>query len=211
MPGLYSPGDYDLAGFCVGAAERGGLLPRDTLKAGDIVIGVASDGVHSNGFSLLRKIAFDIGLGWGDAAPFDSSRPFGEAVLDPTRIYVKAALAAHRCGGVKAFAHITGGGLPGNVSRVLPPDLSVTINLGAIPTQAVFAWLADAGKIKQREMLRTFNCGIGFVAITAPEDATAVIRAFQLQGEKAFPIGFVENRAEGRPAVHCSGALEASA
>jgi phosphoribosylformylglycinamidine cyclo-ligase len=211
MPGMYAPGDYDLAGFCVGAAERGNLLPRENIAAGDVVIGVASSGVHSNGFSLVRKIVRDSGLTWSAPAPFEPSRRLGEALLDPTRIYVKAALAAHEAGSVKAFAHITGGGLPGNIPRVLPAGLGVTINLGAIPSQPVFHWLAKAGRIAEAEILRTFNCGIGLTAITAPDQATAVVHSFQRNGEKAFPIGFVDKLEEGVPPIRFSGVLEASA
>jgi phosphoribosylformylglycinamidine cyclo-ligase len=211
MPGMYAPGDYDLAGFCVGAAERGNLLPTENIVAGDVVIGVASSGVHSNGFSLVRKIVRDSGLTWSAPAPFEPSRRLGEALLDPTRIYVKAALAAHEAGSVKAFAHITGGGLPGNIPRVLPAGLGVTINLGAIPSQPVFHWLAKAGRIAEAEILRTFNCGIGLTAITAPDRATTVIHSFQRNGEKAFPIGFVDTLEEGIPPIRFSGALEASA
>lgn len=211
MPGMYAPGDYDLAGFSVGAAERGNLLPRGDVAAGNLLVGVASTGVHSNGFSLVRKIVRDSGLTWQDAAPFDTARPLGEALIEPTRIYVKAALAAHATGHVKAFAHITGGGLPGNVPRVLPKGLGVTFNLGAMPLEPVFEWLSKSGRVDQTEMLRTFNCGVGFVAVTAPEHAAAVIRCFQRRGEKAFPIGFVEKRAGGAEAVRYSGVLEVCA
>ncbi len=211
MPGLYAPGDYDLAGFCVGAAERGELLPKETIETGDILIGVASNGVHSNGFSLVRKIVRDSGLAWEDPAPFDPLRRLGEALLDPTRIYVKAALAAHKTDKVKGFAHITGGGLPGNVPRILPAHFCASINLGAIPAQPVFQWLTKAGGIEEAEMLRTFNCGIGLVAVAAPGDATAVIQALQRHGEKAFPIGSIEKRDSGAPDVQFSGALEVCA
>ncbi len=208
MPGMYAPGDYDLAGFCVGAAERGALLPRDGIAPGDLLIGLASSGVLSNGFSLVRKIVRDAGLSWPDPAPFDPSRLLGEALIAPTRIYVKAALAAHAIGLVKAFAHITGGGLPGNVPRVLPEGMGLDIDLGAIPCQPVFHWLANAGKIEQPEMLRTFNCGVGFAAIVAPHDATQVCECFHAHGEKAFPIGIVEKRA-GETLVRYVGALGA--
>src|SRR5262249_39818156 len=127
MPGMYAPGDYDLAGFCVGAAERGALLPREDIAPGDLLIGVASSGVHSNGYSLVRKVVRNTGLAWQDPAPFEPARRLGEALMRPTRIYVKAALAAHAAGRVKAFAHITGGGLPGNVPRVLPAGLGLNI------------------------------------------------------------------------------------
>jgi phosphoribosylformylglycinamidine cyclo-ligase len=211
MPGLYARDDYDLAGFCVGAAERRTLLPREDIPEGDIVIGVASSGVHSNGFSLVRKIVRDSSLGWDSPAPFDPSRSLGEALLEPTRIYVKAALAAHATARVKAFAHITGGGLPGNVPRVLPPNAGVRVDLSALPCQPVFHWLAKAGKVEEAEMLRTFNCGIGFVAVVAPNDASAIADCFHSHGEKAFPIGIVEKRRDDGPAMRFSGKLGASA
>jgi phosphoribosylformylglycinamidine cyclo-ligase len=211
MPGMYAPGDYDLAGFCVGAAERGALLPREDFAEGDLVIGVASSGVHSNGFSLVRKIVRDAGLAWDAPAPFDPARPLGEALLAPTRIYVKAALAAHRLGLVKAFAHITGGGLPGNAPRVLPPGFGLSIDLSAIQSQPVFHWLAEAGRVPEAEMLRTFNCGVGFIAIVAPHDAAAAGACFQEHGERAFPIGIVEKRQDGAPAMAFIGKLGASA
>jgi phosphoribosylformylglycinamidine cyclo-ligase len=209
MPGLYAQGDYDLAGFCVGAAGRGTLLPREDIAPGDLLIGVASSGVHSNGFSLIRKIVRDAGLSWQDPALFEPARQLGEALLTPTRIYVKAALAAHATGRVKAFAHITGGGLPGNVPRVLPAGLGLNIDLGALPCQPVFHWLAAAGKIDEAEMLRTFNCGAGFVAIVAPQDATAIAGCFHAHDEEAFPIGIVEKRKEGEPPVRYVGTLGA--
>jgi phosphoribosylformylglycinamidine cyclo-ligase len=209
MPGLYAPGDYDLAGFCVGAAERGTLLPREDIAPGDLLIGVASSGVHSNGFSLVRKIVRDAGLSWQDPAPFEPAQKLGEALITPTRIYVKAALAAHATGHVKAFAHITGGGLPGNVPRVLPEGLGLNIDLGALPCQPVFHWLAAAGKVDEAEMLRTFNCGAGFVAIVAPQNATAIAGCFHAHDEEAFPIGIVERRHDGEPLVRYVGTLGA--
>jgi phosphoribosylformylglycinamidine cyclo-ligase len=208
MPGMYAPGDYDLAGFCVGAAERGALLPRDDIAPGDLLLGVASAGVHSNGFSLVRQIVREAGLSWQDPAPFDPQMSLGEALIAPTRIYVKPALAAHAMCRVKAFAHITGGGLPGNVPRVLPEGMGLDVDLGAIPGQPVFHWLAKAGNVRQDEMLRTFNCGVGFVAIVAPHDATAICACFHSHGEKVFPIGIVEKRADG-PLVQYAGALGA--
>lgn len=208
MPGMYAPGDYDLAGFCVGAAERGTLLPREDIAEGDTAIGLASSGVHSNGFSLVRKIVRDAGLSWHGPAPFDAARPLGEALIAPTRIYVKAALAAHRKGRIKALAHITGGGLPGNVPRILPAGLGLRIDLSAIPCPPVFHWLAKAGAVPEAEMLRTFNCGVGFVAIAAAADSDAVMENLRAHGETAFPIGVVEKRA-GEPSVRFSGALGA--
>ncbi len=209
MPGMYAPGDYDLAGFCVGAAERGRLLPREHIAEGDLLIGVASSGVHSNGFSLVRKIVRDQGLSWHDPAPFEPSKSLGQALIEPTRIYVKPALAAHAAGKVKAFAHITGGGLPGNVPRVLPPGFGLDIDLGAISCPPVFHWLAEAGKVEEAEMLRTFNCGVGFAAVVAPHDAAAIGEFFHAHGERAFSIGIVERRAADEPLVRTSGKLGA--
>ena len=209
MPGMYAQGDYDLAGFCVGAAERGRLLPREDIAEGDLLIGVASSGVHSNGFSLVRKIVRDAGLSWQDPAPFDVSLSLGRALIEPTRIYVKPALAAHAAGRAKAFAHITGGGLPGNVPRVLPAGFGLDIDLGAIHCPPVFHWLAKAGKVEEAEMLRTFNCGVGFVAIAAPHDATAIVEFFHEHGERAFPIGIVEKRKGDEPLVRYAGKLGA--
>ncbi len=209
MPGLYAPGDYDLAGFCVGAAERGNLLPRGDISEGDLLIGVASTGVHSNGFSLVRKIVRDQHLKWEDLAPFDAARPLAEALLEPTRIYVKPALAAHETGKVKAFAHITGGGLPENLPRVLPKGLGALIDLGSFHCQPVFHWLAAAGKVDAEEMLRTFNCGVGFVAIVAPEDSNAIVERFRAHQDTAFPIGIIERREDDVPEVRFLGKLGA--
>jgi len=197
MPGLYAEGDYDLAGFAVGAAERGQLLPRGDVQAGDVVIGLASNGLHSNGFSLIRKLAADAGLGWDDAAPFAADRALGEALLEPTRIYVKPVLAAIKTtGAVKALAHITGGGLTENIPRILPPTLAAEIALDKVSPQPVFGWIARQGRIEPQEMLRTFNCGIGMAVICAPDQAEAVCDALDAQGEQAKPIGRLIAREE---------------
>src|SRR3954451_12585534 len=162
MPGLYAEGDYDLAGFAVGAAERGTLLPRPDIIAGDVLLGLPSSGVHSNGFSLVRRIVELSGLSWQAPAPFAPDRSLGDALLEPTRIYVKPLLAAIRAtGAIKALAHITGGGFPDNIPRVLPKGLGAILDLGAIPVPPVFGWLAKTGGVTETEMLRTFNCGIG--------------------------------------------------
>ncbi|MFL5083379.1 MAG: phosphoribosylformylglycinamidine cyclo-ligase, partial [Xanthobacteraceae bacterium] len=176
MPGLYASGDYDLAGFAVGAAERGMLLPRDDIAVGDVVIGLASSGIHSNGFSLVRRVVERANLSWDGVAPFQPVSALGEALLAPTRIYVAACLAAIReSGAVKALAHITGGGFPDNIPRVLPKGLGVELELSQVPVLPVFKWLAATGGIAEAEMLRTFNCGIGMVAVVAPEQAEAVM------------------------------------
>ena len=178
MPGVYQPGDYDLAGFAVGAVGRGDVLPRADIKPGDVVIGLASTGVHSNGFSLVRRVAATARLTWDSSAPFDPSRSLGEALLTPTRLYVRSCLAAIRkTKAVKALAHITGGGFVDNIPRVLPPGLGVALDLARVPVLPVFKWLAAAGKIGENEMLRTFNCGIGMVAVLDRDGADAARRS----------------------------------
>jgi phosphoribosylformylglycinamidine cyclo-ligase len=208
MPGLYQPGDYDLAGFAVGAAERGALLPRRDIAAGDIVIGLASTGVHSNGFSLVRSIAATAGLGWDAAAPFEPSRSLGEALLTPTRLYVKSCLAALReTKAVKALAHITGGGILENLPRVLPDGLGVHIDLPRVPVLPVFKWLASAGDVAEHEMLRTFNCGVGMVAVVAPHEVDAVASVLAREGETVMRLGEIVTAVDG-PRVVCSGRLD---
>ena len=211
MPGLYSGDDYDLAGFAVGAVERGALLPRADIAAGDAIIGLASSGVHSNGYSLVRKVVEKSGLMWSAPAPFagEQSQPtsLGEAILTPTRIYVKSCLAAIRSTkAVKGLAHLTGGGFPDNIPRVLPDGLGARIDLATVPVLPVFKWLAGEGGIAQSEMLRTFNCGIGMIVIAAAKDAGAVTQAFNDAGEQALTIGSVV-RATGDTRVVYDGQL----
>jgi phosphoribosylformylglycinamidine cyclo-ligase len=192
MPGLYSGSDYDLAGFAVGAVERGKFLPRPDVKAGDLVLGLCSSGLHSNGFSLVRKIVEHAALAWTDPAPFAAGKPLADALLTPTRIYVKPLLRILAdTVGIKALAHITGGGFPDNLPRVLPKNLGVELDLSAIPVPRVFAWLAAMGNISEAEMLRTFNCGIGMVAIACAEKAAEVLRAFDEAGERIVTLGRV--------------------
>ncbi|WP_029039853.1 phosphoribosylformylglycinamidine cyclo-ligase [Cucumibacter marinus] len=194
MPGMYAKGDYDLAGFAVGAAERGTLLPRNDMAAGDVVIGLGSDGVHSNGFSLVRRIADSAGLRWDNRAPFEDAT-LGEALLAPTRIYVKSLLAALRAGmPIKGLAHITGGGLIENIPRVLPKPLAVEIDLSLIDVPPVFSWLAAAGGVSEPEMYRTFNCGVGMIVIAPREYADELIGFFAAQGESARVIGHLAER-----------------
>jgi phosphoribosylformylglycinamidine cyclo-ligase len=208
MPGLYSGEDYDLAGFAVGAAERGTLLPRADIAEGDAIIGLASSGVHSNGYSLVRKVVEKTALPWTAPAPFAPAQTLGEAILTPTRIYVKPCLAAIReTKAVKGLAHITGGGFPDNIPRVLPDGLGARIDLAAVPVLPVFKWLAAAGNIASEELLRTFNCGVGMIAIAAEQDAETVIRALEGAGEKAVRIGRVA-KAEGAARVVYDGALD---
>src|ERR1700688_952404 len=198
MPGLYAPGDYDLAGFAVGAVGRADLLPRADIAAGDVVIGVASTGVHSNGFSLVRRVAATAGLTWEKQAPFDPSRTLGEALLTPTRLYVRSCLAAIRqTKAVKALAHITGGGFVDNIPRVLPDGLAVTLDLDRVPVLPVFKWLAASGKITEAEMLRTFNCGIGMVAVLERNAAEAASERFSAQGETVVALGEVVAAKDG--------------
>jgi phosphoribosylformylglycinamidine cyclo-ligase len=192
LPGLYSREDYDLAGFAVGAAERGTLLPRPDIAEGDAIIGLASSGLHSNGYSLVRKVVEKSGVAWYEPAPFAPEQSLSEVILSPTRIYVKACLAVIRkTKNVKGLAHITGGGFPDNIPRVLPNGLGARIDLGAVPVLPVFKWLASDGGIARDEMLRTFNCGVGMIVIAAPKHAAAVAKAFGHSGEKAIIIGEV--------------------
>jgi phosphoribosylformylglycinamidine cyclo-ligase len=208
MPGVYRGGDYDLAGFAVGAAERNAILPRDDIRSGDVVLGIASSGVHSNGFSLVRKVVAKSGLKWSALAPFDKKRKLGQAALVPTRIYVKSCLAAIRkTKAVKGLAHITGGGFPDNIPRVLPKGLGARIELARVPVLPIFKWLAKAGRIAEPEMLRTFNCGIGMVAVVEPRKASAVAAVLRRCGETVVQIGEVVPAAKGKPRVSYTGRL----
>ncbi|HET7806065.1 MAG TPA: phosphoribosylformylglycinamidine cyclo-ligase [Pseudolabrys sp.] len=192
MPGVYRGDDYDLAGFAVGAVERDAVLPRADIAEGDVIIGLGSSGVHSNGYSLVRKVVEQAGIGWSAQAPFMAGKSLGESILAPTRIYVKSCLAAIRgTKAVKGLAHITGGGFPDNIPRVLPKGLGARIDLAAVPVLPVFKWLAGAGRIAQNEMLRTFNCGIGMVVVVSAMDADAVSRELERAGEKAVALGKV--------------------
>jgi phosphoribosylformylglycinamidine cyclo-ligase len=207
MPGLYAAGDYDLAGFAVGAAERGTLLPRRDIASGDVLIGLASSGVHSNGFSLVRRLVGDLGLGWNAPAPFAASASLAEALLTPTRIYVNSTLTAIReTGAVKALAHITGGGLTENLPRVLPDGVAAEIDLSAWAPPPVFAWIARKGGVAETEMLRTFNCGIGLVIVCGADEADRLCAFLDGRGEDARVIGALRE-AEGKPAVRFSGSL----
>jgi len=196
MPGLYAPGDYDLAGFAVGAVERGSLLPRTDLAEGDVILALPSSGVHANGFSLVRRAVEQTGLSWDDPAPFAPSMALGEALLTPTRIYVRQIVETiRRTHAVKALAHITGGGLTDNIPRVLPPGLAAEIDLGAFTLPPVFAWLQEAG-LGQAELLRTFNCGIGMVLIVSLHD---VERVLEHLGATTRVIGAIGQRGRGDP------------
>ena len=192
MPGLYKDGDYDLAGFAVGAAERGTLLPGRDIEAGDAVIGLVSSGVHSNGFSLVRKVVEQAGLNFASPAPFAPVMTLGGALLTPTKLYVKSCLRAIReTGAVKGLAHITGGGFTDNIPRVLPKHLGVKIDLAQIQVLPVFKWLASQAGIAELEMLRTFNCGVGMVAIVKPDAALQVMDLLTEAGESVALLGHV--------------------
>ncbi len=194
MPGMYQPGDYDLAGFAVGAVERGEMLPRGDIIVGDVLIGLAASGVHSNGYSLVRRLVKESGLAWEAPAPFEPQRSLAEALLAPTRIYVQPVLAAIEAAGgthgaVKALAHITGGGLSENVPRVLPDNVAARIDLASFAVLPVFGWLAEIGRLPDAEMLKTFNCGIGMVLVVAKAEADQVVRMLQEAGEAPYVIG----------------------
>ncbi|MEZ5923565.1 MAG: phosphoribosylformylglycinamidine cyclo-ligase [Hyphomicrobiaceae bacterium] len=223
MPGMYAAKSYDLAGFAVGAVERNEILPRTDIETGDVLIGLAASGVHSNGYSLVRLIVRKAGLDWQRPAPFASGQSLAEALLTPTRIYVQPVLEAIRAtggggpgGAIKALSHITGGGLTENLPRVMPTGLAAHIDLSAFRAPAVFGWLQTSGGMAETEMLRTFNCGIGMVVVTARAEAEAVLAALRASGEDARIIGAVEpgrgikSEAKGKgeaEAVRYSGAL----
>ncbi len=204
MPGVYRESDYDLAGFAVGAVERGAAITGERVKPGDVVLALASSGVHSNGYSLVRKVVADAGLALSKPAPFASNLSLGEVLLEPTRIYVKSGLAAARSGKVKAFAHITGGGLIENIPRVLPDGTCAALDAARWELPVVFGWLAKTGRIAPEEMARTFNCGIGMVVVTAPEDANAVAAMLEQAGERVLEIGRIETAA-GTAQVRIAG------
>ncbi|MGE5513440.1 MAG: phosphoribosylformylglycinamidine cyclo-ligase [Bacteroidota bacterium] len=223
MPGMYADKDYDLAGFAVGAVERGEILPRGDIVAGDVLIGLASSGVHSNGYSLVRRLIAEEGLDHNGPAPFDSGKSLAEALLAPTRIYVKPVLAALRAtgggglgGAIKALSHITGGGISENLPRVLPDGLAAHVGVTSWRAPAVFGWLAQAGNLDDAEMLRTFNCGIGMIVIAAKDQVAAVVAALTDAGETPVVIGEIEkgrgvkSQAKGKgdaEAVRYSGSL----
>jgi phosphoribosylformylglycinamidine cyclo-ligase len=197
MPGMYAAGDYDLAGFAVGAVERGEVLTGADVAAGDVILGLASSGLHSNGFSLVRRIVEQAGLGYAAAAPFAPSLSLGEALLVPTRLYVKPCLAALRVGGIRALVHITGGGLIENIPRVLPKTLAAELDAAAWPLPPVFRWLATTAGLDHHEMARTFNCGIGMVVVTAADAAERIARSLGDAGETAYRIGSIVERGDG--------------
>ena len=224
MPGMYRNEDYDLAGFSVGAVERGEILPRADIAIGDVLIGLHASGVHSNGYSLVRKLVENEGLAWGDPAPFSPGHSVAQALLAPTRLYVKPLLAALKAtggggpqGAIKGLSHITGGGLSENLPRVMPASLAAHLDLATFAAPSVFGWLQRAGHLDDSEMLRTFNCGIGMVVIVAAGREGDVIEALRVAGEQPVVIGAVEagrgikSSAKGKgeaEAVRYSGALQ---
>ena len=204
MPGMYQDADYDLAGFSVGAAERGTLLDGSTVQAGDILLGLASNGTHSNGYSLIRRIVSGQDHNYGDAASFDTGKTLGEALLAPTKIYVKSTLAAIKAGHIKALSHITGGGFLENIPRVMPKDTLAEIDTGAWPLPGIFGWLQNEGSIASREMARTFNCGIGMVVVVSPENTVAAKAVLEEHGETVFVVGNIV-AGNGKPKCRVTG------
>jgi phosphoribosylformylglycinamidine cyclo-ligase len=198
MPGLYAEGDYDLAGFAVGAAARGALLPAHVVP-GDAVLGLPSTGVHSNGYSLVRRVVGASGLDWAAPAPFAPDQTLAQALMTPTRLYVRAVLALHRARLLKAAAHITGGGLPGNLPRVLPHGTAAALTVDW-PVPPVFGWLARTGGIAAEEMARVFNCGIGMALVVAADATEAALTLLREHGEAPRRIGEIVS-AEGEPGL----------
>ena len=208
MPGMYHGADYDHAGFAVGAVERRAILPKPTVKPGDVLLGLASSGPHSNGYSLIRKIVEVSGAKYSAKAAFDRSRTLGEALIAPTRIYVKPVLAAIRAHkGVKALAHITGGGFTENIPRVLPDECAAHVDLSSFASPAVFGWLADQGGIEHKEMLRTFNCGIGMIVVVDAAQADDAMLTLAGNGEEVVRLGEIVERSGRQARVKFSGKL----
>ena len=205
MPGMYAAGDYDLAGFCVGAVERGEQLTGERVAAGNVLIGLASSGVHSNGYSLVRRLAADKGWKLDRPAMFDNERLLIDYLIEPTRIYVKTLLPFLRAGRVNALAHITGGGLLENIPRVLPKGLHAHVDAAAWEQPRLMAFLQAQGNIEPEEMARTFNCGVGMVLVVDSDGADALIADLNAAGETAFAIGHI---AEGEKGCTVSGPVE---
>jgi phosphoribosylformylglycinamidine cyclo-ligase len=210
MPGMYAKGDYDLAGFAVGAVERDQALTGANVAIGDAVLGIASSGVHSNGFSLVRRIVADTNLGYDSPAPFAADKTLGHALLEPTRIYVKPLLRAlrapsYKAGGIKAMAHITGGGIVDNLPRVLPDGAMARIDAAGWPLPPVFQWLRRIGNVQDIEMLRTFNCGVGMILVVGAADADAVTAELARAGETVHRIGRIAPRPADSPATIVTG------
>ncbi|SMF83279.1 phosphoribosylformylglycinamidine cyclo-ligase [Tistlia consotensis] len=211
MPGMYAGGDYDLAGFSVGAVERGRQLDGTAVAEGDVLLGLESSGLHSNGFSLVRRVVADLGVNYDEPAPFQPEVTLAEALLVPTRIYVRPLLAAIAAGGVHALAHITGGGLPENLPRVLPGGLAAVIDPAAWRRAPVFDWLAEAGCVPEADLYRTFNCGIGMVAVVEAGRAEALAALLREAGERVVTIGRIAPRGSGAAVRFEPGCVEAGA
>ncbi|WP_420139504.1 phosphoribosylformylglycinamidine cyclo-ligase [Sphingomonas sp.] len=209
MPGMYAPGDYDLAGFSVGAVERAQALTGTKVAAGDVLLGLASSGVHSNGYSLVRRLAADKGWKLDRPALFDQERLLIDVLMEPTRIYVRSLLPLVRAGKISALAHITGGGLLENIPRVLPEDLHATVDADRWPQPRLMAFLQAQGAIEPEEMARTFNCGIGMVAAVRPDDVADVTAALEEAGETVFSIGEVAHGPRGCTAYGTAGTWSA--
>ena len=208
MPGMYHGDDYDLAGFAVGAVERRQILPKPTIGAGDVIIGLKSSGPHSNGYSLIRKLVEISGLSYGDEAPFAPGKTLGEALLTPTRIYVKSILSVlTQVKGIKGFAHITGGGFVENIPRILTDGCVAEIDLAFVEPQPVFGWVQHMGGIDEREMLSTFNCGVGMISVVAAKHADAAILEFASQGEEVVRLGEISASTGNNDLVSFSGNL----
>ncbi len=203
MPGMYQGADYDLAGFSVGAAERGALLDGSTVVEGDILLGLASNGTHSNGYSLIRRIVEDKNFDYADKAPF-SENSLGEELLAPTKIYVKSTLAAIKAGYVKALSHITGGGFLENIPRVMPKDTLAEVDSGTWELPLIFEWLQQEGNIETREMARTFNCGIGMVVVVSSENLEKAKATLEEHGETVYQIGRI-TAGDGKPKCRVTG------
>ncbi|HWH17030.1 MAG TPA: phosphoribosylformylglycinamidine cyclo-ligase, partial [Allosphingosinicella sp.] len=205
MPGMYAPGDYDLAGFCVGAVERGQALTGEKVQAGDIILGLASSGVHSNGFSLVRRLAADKDWKLDRPALFDPERLLIEALLEPTLIYVKSLLPVVRSGRIRALAHITGGGLLENIPRILPDGLHAFVDADTWDQPRLMAFLQAQGNIEPEEMVRTFNCGIGMALVVSQNTVSELVEALEAAGETVFVIGRVEAGEKGCTVSGSSG------
>ncbi|HEX2525074.1 MAG TPA: phosphoribosylformylglycinamidine cyclo-ligase [Geminicoccus sp.] len=201
MPQMYAPGHFDLAGFAVGAVERDRLLPRPDVAPGDVLLGLASSGVHSNGFSLVRLVLDEAKADLDAPAPFAPGQPLADALLTPTRIYVRSCLAAIGAGGVKALAHITGGGLEENLPRVLPPGMTATLDVASWELPGVFRWLATTGRLPRADLRRTFNAGIGMVLVVDPDRADMLQATLRQAGERVSRIGRITGSDAGAPVV----------
>ena len=205
MPGMYSDGDYDLAGFCVGAVERENIIDGKSIATGDVMLGLASSGVHSNGFSLVRKLVEVAGVSYHDQCTFDPSKTFAEALLEPTKIYVKSCLAVLEKKYIKGLCHITGGGFVENIPRILPDDITVDVDASLWTLPPVFDWLRAVGNITPIEMAKTFNCGIGMAVIVSADNVDETIKIFQKNGETVYNIGKVRKRETGESATTVTG------